>query len=139
VTRQSWPSSTTYAILVVVLFAIAAAYPAWVMTVDGVRRSVAGAGLLWIVAIDVVSVCVPAWLGWAAYRNHQTTFDDETISQPGVLGPKVVRWANVIAVRHQAAGLHLSDGRTTIVVAPFVYRQPTQVYADIFARVPSGV
>jgi hypothetical protein len=137
--RRSWPSSTAYAILAPVLFATAAGYPAWVLTAEVLGKPASGPGVLAILLNAVVGIGAPAWFGWAVYRNHRTTFDNDTISQPGLRGPKVVRWADVVAVRQEVAGLHVSDGRTTIVIAPFAFRQPTQVYADVVARVPSGL
>jgi len=134
--RSSWPINRLYSALVILLVLAAGAYLCWEVATN---RTARGGGAVRIKMILLVFALICGWAthtGWSLYRSARTSFDDQSISQPGLRGHKIVRWAEIRSFQGGPAQLCLSDGRTKIILAPFRHRDPMKVLSDVRSRVP---
>jgi hypothetical protein len=135
--RSSWPINRLYSTLVVVIVLVAGGYLCWEVGSHAARGAGGSLEGLTVVVVFALAVGWAAEVGWSLYVSSRTSFDEHSISQPGLMGPKVLRWTEIKSVQQRPGALRLSDGRIQIVVAPFRHRDPAKVLSDVRSRAPT--
>jgi hypothetical protein len=60
---------------------------------------------------------------------------EETLTQPGILGARVIRWKDVTEVRQVGYYCHVVSGKKKIVLSPYAYRNPESIVTMVLSRV----
>ena len=94
-------------------------------------------GFGWPVAICIDLVCATslAALRWKIYSDSRTVIGEEALTQPGILGARVIRWKDVTEVRLVGFYCHVVSGKKKIVLAPYAYRNPESIVTMVLSRV----
>jgi hypothetical protein len=134
-----------YVGFVVAAATIALGFIAWSVTSPVVQAAAANeplpGGWSWV-SVLVLDGCAMALLGgllWRVYKDAHTEIDTMGVSQPSLHGRRSLSWQDVRRVsRYAGVGWHLHGDRFRIIVAPYAYRDPQSVIAEIEARAGVG-
>jgi len=82
-----------------------------------------------VLAVDLACLACCAALYWKIYCDAQTVIDAVGVRRPGLLGRHQIEWREVTDVRVFAGvGLHIYAAQRKLVVSPYVYREPAQIF-----------
>jgi hypothetical protein len=129
-----------YLISIAVVASVALGFIAWSLTMQVYRESANGepitGGWTWtsVILLNAFLITVLLALFWKIYRDANTHFGEEELSQPGIFRLKRIKSSEVTRSDGVGFGFHIRAGRTKIVVTPYAYKQPHAMIALVRAR-----
>jgi hypothetical protein len=130
-----------YAIFANVLWAAMVGLIAWMTTKQALDAAAAGmpipGGWSWPSIFLVDFLCLAAWVWWLwlTYCHWKTEVTPEYIRRASVFGARKILWTEVTSIESGAA-IRIFGGGTSISIAPFVYRNYIDLFAELQKHLP---